>query len=202
MTDLEVMQRAKMYMDKLANGINPLNDSPVPEGELLNNVRLCRCFFYVSDVLRQVIDNGGQVGRAAKTPKVPFAITREQLDAFPFSDKPIPVSEIARRISELVPEVLNDTMSKFKYSAITAFLLESGFLTEVENAAGQKVKRPTEPGGALGIFTEDRISTEGHRYTVVLYNRDAQQFLMDNMDAILGINNQKKDDMNKYRENE
>ena len=124
MTDLEVMQRAKMYMDKLANGINPLNDSPVPEGELLNNVRLCRCFFYVSDVLRQVIDNGGQVGRAAKTPKVPFAITREQLDAFPFSDKPIPVSEIARRISELVPEVLNDTMSKFKYSAITAFLLE------------------------------------------------------------------------------
>ena len=48
MTELETMQRAKMYIDKLANGINPLNDAPVPEWELLNNVRLRRCFFYCS----------------------------------------------------------------------------------------------------------------------------------------------------------
>ncbi|MBQ9348088.1 MAG: hypothetical protein IJT94_12260 [Oscillibacter sp.] len=185
MTDLEVMQRAKTYMDKLANGVNPLTDTPVPEGELLNNVRLCRCFFYVSDVLRRVIENGGQIGRVAKMPKAPFTITREQLNAFPFSDKPIPVSEIARRVSELVPEVGADAMSKFKYASITAFLLESGFLTEVETTDGKKVKRPTETGRSIGIFTEDRISLEGRPYTVVVYNRDAQQFLMDNMDAIL-----------------
>ena len=187
MTELETMRRAKMYMDKLANGINPLNDAPVPERELLNNVRLCRCFFYVSDVLRRVIENGGTVGRAVRTPKAPFAVTREQLDAFPFSDNPIPVSEIARRISELVPEVRGDTMSKFKYANITAFLIQSGFLTEVENSAGQKVKRPTETGSSLGITTESRVSQDGHPYTVVLYTRDAQQFLMDNMDAILSI---------------
>ena len=64
---------AKMYMDKLANGINPLNDAPVPEWETLNNVRLCRCFFYASDVLRRVIENGGTVGRTVRTPKAPFA---------------------------------------------------------------------------------------------------------------------------------
>ena len=191
MTELEIMQRAKMYVDKLANGINPLSDSPVPDGELLNNVRISRCLFYVSDILRQVIENGGNVGRTARTPKAPFSITREQLDAFPLSDKPIPVSEIARRISELVPEVGNDTMSKFKYSTITAFLLESGLLTEVENAAGQKVKRPTETGESMGISTENRISSEGHPYAVVLYNREAQQFLMDNMETILTANIQK-----------
>ena len=191
MTELEIMQRAKMYVDKLANGINPLSDSPVPDGELLNNVRISRCLFYVSDILRHVIENGGNVGRTARTPKAPFSITREQLDAFPFSDKPIPVSEIARRISELVPEVGNDTMSKFKYSTITAFLLESGLLTEVENAAGQKVKRPTETGESMGISTENRISSEGHPYAVVLYNREAQQFLMDNMETILTANIQK-----------
>ena len=59
MTDLETMQRAKMYIDKLAQGINPLDDSAIPEGDIINNVRLSRCLFYVSDVLRQVIDNGG-----------------------------------------------------------------------------------------------------------------------------------------------
>ena len=59
MTELETIQRAKMYMDKLAKGINPIDDTPVPEDDIVNNVRLTRCFFFVSDVLRRVIENGG-----------------------------------------------------------------------------------------------------------------------------------------------
>ena len=49
MTELETMERAKMYMEKLANGINPIDDSAVPEADIVNNVRLSRCFFYVAD---------------------------------------------------------------------------------------------------------------------------------------------------------
>ena len=59
MTDLEIMQHAKEYLDKLAKGIDPLTGREVPEGEIINNVRISRCLFYVSDVLRQVIENGG-----------------------------------------------------------------------------------------------------------------------------------------------
>lgn len=56
MTELEVMQRAKMYMDKLAQGIDPITGNEMPEDSVLNQVRLARCFFYVSGVLQQVID--------------------------------------------------------------------------------------------------------------------------------------------------
>ncbi len=63
MTDLEIMQRAKMYMDKLANGINPLDDSTLSENDIVNNVRISRCLFYVSDVLRQVMENGGTAAK-------------------------------------------------------------------------------------------------------------------------------------------
>lgn len=55
MTELEKIERAKMYMDKLANGINPIDDTMAPDDDLINNVRLSRCFFFVSDVLRQVM---------------------------------------------------------------------------------------------------------------------------------------------------
>lgn len=51
MTELEAMQRAKMYLDKLAQGINPITNQEVPEDSTLNHIRLARCFFYVSDVL-------------------------------------------------------------------------------------------------------------------------------------------------------
>ena len=59
MTELEKIEYTKSFIDKLANGINPLDDNPIPENDIANNVRLSRCFFYVSDILRQVIENGG-----------------------------------------------------------------------------------------------------------------------------------------------
>ena len=56
MTELETLMRAKMYVDKLANGVNPLTDEPVLESDVVNNVRISRCLFYVSSVLSKVID--------------------------------------------------------------------------------------------------------------------------------------------------
>ena len=62
MTDLEIMQRAKMYLDRLAQGIDPISGREMPEDTILNQARLARCFSYVSGILQQVIDNGGTVG--------------------------------------------------------------------------------------------------------------------------------------------
>lgn len=62
MTELETMKRAKMYIDKLANGINPLDNTNVSEDDIINNVRISRCFFYISNILRQVIENIGTKG--------------------------------------------------------------------------------------------------------------------------------------------
>ena len=45
MTELEKMQRAKMYLDKLANGIDPISDREMPDDTVLNQVRLSRCLF-------------------------------------------------------------------------------------------------------------------------------------------------------------
>ena len=69
MTELEKIERARMYIDKLANGINPIDDTVVPDGDIINNVRLSRCLFFVSDVLRQVIENGGMRSAADRKPK-------------------------------------------------------------------------------------------------------------------------------------
>lgn len=56
--DFELTCRAKIYIEKLANGINPLTDDNVPEGDIVNNVKISRCLFFVADVLEKVIENG------------------------------------------------------------------------------------------------------------------------------------------------
>ena len=47
MTELEKLHKAKLYMDKLANGTDPITGADLPDDTALNNVRLSRCFFYV-----------------------------------------------------------------------------------------------------------------------------------------------------------
>ena len=182
MTDLEIMQRAKTYIEKMANGLNPITGQPIPDDETLNDVRISRCLFYVSDVLRQVIDNGGEVVKKTAK-KQAFAISQEQLQRFEFSKEPIPISEITRRINILVD---HENMVNLKYKSITEFLMNSGFLTMVEYHDGSQRKEPTEAGRRFGISVEERMGQQG-RYRVVVYNEDAQHFILDNLDGVLEI---------------
>lgn len=186
MTELETMQRAKRYLDSLANGINPLDGSVLPEGDIVNHVRISRCLFYVSDVLRQVIDNGGTVGKPARTPKAAkaaFALTDEQRAAVALSDSPIPVSELARRIGAAAPQ---QDMRRFSYTMVTAWLLEAGLLCVQPRPEGGETKRPTADGQRLGIRVEERTGETGV-YEVVVYDRTAQQFVLDHLDDILAF---------------
>ena len=41
MTELEKIEYAKSFIDKLANGINPIDNKPASEGDIINNVGEC-----------------------------------------------------------------------------------------------------------------------------------------------------------------
>ena len=47
MTEREKLLYTKGFIDKLADGVNPLTDERIPEVDLLNNIRISRCMFYV-----------------------------------------------------------------------------------------------------------------------------------------------------------
>ena len=190
MTELEMIERAKMYIDKLANGIDPISDTEAPENDIINNVRLSRCFFFVSDVLRRVIENGG-VGKqrqSEKPAKKTFSLSYEQRKAYPYSDTPISISEIARRISSLAAD---EDMAQMKYGSITGWLIQIDMMKPDLSPTGRQTKLPTAAGRDLGISTEARTGMNGD-YIAVLYNRNAQQFILDNLDAILEFEQETK----------
>jgi hypothetical protein len=192
MTELEIMQRAREYVEKLAKGIDPITGREVPEGEVINNVRVSRCLFYVADMLRKVIESGGVRAEREAAParvmkrseKAPFALSLEDRERYPFEDGPVTVSVIAQRLNEFVDQ---DAVQKLKTASITGYLMKTGLLAEEVKPDGTKAKRPTEAGRSLGISTATRTGMYGE-YTAVIYDRDAQQFILDNLDAIAAIN--------------
>lgn len=180
MTELETLQRAKIYMEKLANGINPLDDTAIPDNEVVNHVRLSRCFFYVADVLRQVIENGG-TKPPKKLKKEPFALPLEKRMLFEFSETPIPISEVSKRINMLVE---TENMATLSYRSIRDWLVSLGMLEDVLDSNGKPTKRPTSYGESMGIALDSRIGLQGP-YFVTVYHLAAQHFIMDNLDAIV-----------------
>ncbi|MBQ8850059.1 MAG: hypothetical protein IJ011_07005 [Clostridia bacterium] len=200
MTDLEKIAYTKTFIDKLANGINPLDDTPIPEGDIANNVRLSRCFFYVSDILRQVIENGGveRPAKKAKERKQAFALTEEQRSALEVSEVPTYVSAIAERINSLVDLT---TTKKLSAATINNWLVSVRLLEYGVDAYGKNKKLPTEQGREIGIYSEERVGTYGS-YTAILFNSAAQQFIYDNLDAIIDFKYNKKDPLEDFHNRE
>ena len=179
MTELETMQRAKMYLDKLARGIAPITNREVPEDSALNNVRLSRCFSYVSDVLGQVIANGGTVGQPVRN--VDFSITPEQLARVQIMDYPVRITEVTDALCQAVGD---PQMKKPNVKRFTDWLMENGFMTQVTGPDGKSHRVPTEQGLRMGMSTKLRQSKDGE-YQAVYYDRNMQRFLLDNLGAIL-----------------
>lgn len=188
MTELETLERARDYMAKLANGIDPITGAEMPEDSVLNNVRLSRCFFYVENVLRKTIENGGVEGRKKRAGRELFFLTAAQKEAFPYFEEPVGVTDFVSRLNE---QVNPERVKKLSTTAVTGYLLEAGFLQEQLREDGKKYRRPTEAGRAIGIITQLRRGQYGE-YEAVFYNTDAQHFIIDNLDAILLAQQERK----------
>lgn len=185
MNELDAMRQAKQYLDQLARGFNPLTGEAVPEYELVNDVHISRCFVLASDVLRRVIEQGGlESGKPReKGEKTHFSISREALLRFQYSETPILVSHIANRVNKLVE---NENQKKLNAAAILNWLEHVGAVEEVTTQTGRRSRRPTRLGNARGITLRRHTGANGD-YLAVIYDRQAQQWIIDNMEAIIEL---------------
>lgn len=179
MTELETMIRAESYIRKMADGINPITNEPAADCDMVNNVRITRCLYYVSDILRQVIDNDGVIKKKSSK-KAEFFITDEQRAALTEFDRPAYASELAEKINA-VTEINN--CKKFAAKWVTEYFVSIGLLYIDDDS-----KRAIDSGAELGIISEKRRSSYTHReYWVNAYSPEAQRFIIDNIESIVAF---------------
>lgn len=180
--DVDNLIRAKDWVEQLANGINPLTGEEVPEDDVVNNVRLSRCLFFVSKVLQCAIDDAEADMKSGDddTAKTSFAITKSALRRYQFSDEPVTVSAISQQLNALID---SGTTKKLDDASITTFLMHNGLLAARDLPDGRSARRPTRDGKAIGITTQNRRDSSGE-YTVVIYNRNAQEYILNHISEI------------------
>ncbi len=169
-------------MLSLANGMDPFSGEEIENDSVINNVRMSRCFFYVSDVLKKVIENGGEVGSKPKKPKRELAVlTQEYIDAFPFDDAGMGINSIVRALRAVAGE--NEKV--ISAVRITDWLVAGGYL--VENIrSGKRERVPSPRGAALGIRVKEGTNIRtGIPYRMNIYDIKAQRFILENYNNIL-----------------
>lgn len=180
MTELETMKRAKSYIDSLANGVNPLTGELIEDDSVVNNIRISRCLFYVSDVLGRVIENGGEVKAARQADnRLPFSVTPEQTERIYVSEEPVGITVFTKRIAG----VLEENVKPLAAVTITNWLTENGYLAE-EISGGKRRRVSTAKGVQVGIETVDDVSMNGVPYKKNLYTERAQRFIIQNLQNI------------------
>lgn len=139
MTELETMQRAKQYIHKLANGIDPLTDRPLPHDTVLHQVRISRCFFYVETLIDRAIEQESHPAKVRKKELPPFSLTPEQKQQVLLVHNPIPISQFVQAANAVADL---DHMQKLKATDLTAWLVRKGFCRRSSGTTNARRNRP------------------------------------------------------------
>lgn len=161
------------YVERIADGCNPVNNVPLENDDVLNNPNIIRCMHFIKDVLEEVRNNGGMIsGKSGKEPALPFPL--EVLDGFSYvEDKSI--THVLNQIYEPIAEL---NVKKVSVTKVTSALKEEGYLLDEPNTeTGKTRKVPSVKGKELGIYIVER-EYHGRMFQSVTYNRNAQEYVV------------------------
>lgn len=182
MDEREKIAYAKSFIDKMAQGINPFTDEPIPDGELLNNVRISRCLFYVSEILSKAISyDATSLAKAVKSKIKRYVWKDEFAERFKFSNEPVYMKYIVENFDGLNAE---DGI-KFPRVALSRWLLAGGYIEEIEKN-GKNYKFPTQKGLDNGFLSVYREEGYGSGYYALMYSLAAQKLIVGSVAEILG----------------
>ena len=179
--DTKKLEFSIKYIEKLANGCNPINNEPIKNESILNSPNVIRCMFFIKEVLTEVKNNNGIIGKVKKEDMLPFQY--ETLENFKYiEDKTI--SKLVGQINEPITQA---NIKKISVTTITKWLKNNEYLKE-EKIEGftNKCSVVTEKGQSIGLYNEIRTSkvVTNNEYLAVMYNKKAQEFIVNNLKII------------------
>lgn len=123
------------------------------------------------DILSTEIQPAKRKGRKAE-----FSLTLEIEQQIKYREKAT-ISDFVKQLNSYRNE---DSMKCLTTTFLTSKLVEEGYLKE-EMIDGRSWKRTLEQGQELGIYEERRINPSGMEYQVLIYKKQAQEFLVKSL---------------------
>lgn len=183
--DTKKLETAILYLQRITEGKNPVNNMPAEDDSVINNPNVIRCMYFVKDVLEELKRNDGYIGRRPRTnrddTKLDYPL--EALDSFQYTeDKPI-----TKLIDQFNTYADMSTYKKLVYVPLKQWLVENGYLNEEHNNKNnKKLTLVTDKGAQIEIKSETRTSVRGGTFQYITYGKKAQELIVENRYKIFG----------------
>ena len=179
----EKLFELRKYAELLSEGIDPTSNIPFAEDTILNNKAIRKYNSEVMRILDKIIllEEGKTSVNNKRNNKIPFFLSEKSKASIDYSEEPISISALCYILNSNISK----GMKKLHATQITKWLQEEGYLINEEWRDGKVIKVPTTKGNNIGISTIAKQNKFGNKYSVNLYDIDAQIFIVDNLEKIV-----------------
>ena len=194
MEKIELIERAKMYLKLLGDGVHPVTGDIIPADSAFMDEKVKRCFSFISQILDEYIELSEKVEKLesekGKTTivvpkKQEFSITQEQCDSIRLSKEPITVLSFMKSINSVIH---SDSMEKLTSTRINKWLTKRGLVTteKVQTLVSKTVYKPSDFAIKIGIIEEEVVDKKsGEVKAQIKLGESAQLFIIENLEEII-----------------
>jgi hypothetical protein len=189
-----LVERAKLYLQMLSNGVHPVTGASVPGDSAFVDPKVKRCFSFITEVLDEYIELKEKVEQLERNKdkntivvaqKQAFSITPEQCDGIRLSKEPVSVLSFMKNINAAID---TNTTEKLSSTRVNKWLVNRGLVTtqKVQTVTSKTVYKPSEVAVKIGITEETVVDpNSGEVKTQIKLGESAQLFIIENMEDII-----------------
>lgn len=180
----EELFELRYYANCLENGVDPTSGLSFQEDTVMNCKKIKNYNGKIRELLDSLIVAAENNGNKVNHRKIPFFIPIREKENFQYSNKPVSISEFCHGIND----TLLPGMTRLNAKDVTKGLEILGYLETKILGEDKHYKCATEKGKSIGISEEKKLNAYGNEYCVNLYNKNAQMFVLQNIEKILQAN--------------
>jgi hypothetical protein len=194
MEKIELIERAKMYLKLLSDGVHPVSGDLIPGDSAFMDEKVKRCFLFISQILDEYVELSEKVERLEAdkekatvviAKKQEFSITQEQCDSIKLSKEPLTVLAFMKNVNSVID---SDNMEKLSSTRINKWLSEKGLVTteKVQTVVNKTVYKPSDFATRIGIVEEEFVDKKsGEVKAQIKLSESAQLFIIENLEEII-----------------
>ena len=194
MEKIELIERAKMYLKLLSDGVHPVSGDLIPGDSAFMDEKVKRCFLFISQILDEYVELSEKVERLEAdkekatvviAKKQEFSITQEQCDSIKLSKEPLTVLAFMKNVNSVID---SDKMEKLSSTRINKWLSEKGLVTteKVQTVVNKTVYKPSDFATRIGIVEEEFVDKKsGEVKAQIKLCESAQLFIIENLEEII-----------------
>ncbi len=168
MKQIDILRRAKDYLDQLNNSRDPISGAPLPADSAARRDDVRRSFYFCSKNLGWIINYD-----AEEESRPVFSVTPEQISRLSPADGPVWGKDLVDRINRVVDL---QRCRGLGWSSLMCWLEREGYLRRADS---QRHYISTPQGKAVGIRT-----VTGQKGALPVFEPSAQRFIIGRLEDI------------------